>query len=124
MLISYICFVIPKVKMTAKGVFLFLLLLLSCGTSFAFPKDNLHFDEQAISVTGFEFEEEIADLYQGTVSFSKTNVFQVYSFTDNKNFLLPRSFEAQSQKDYLRRSKEIDPSLDIPAIIFPFHVFL
>ena len=110
--------------MTAKGVFLFLLLLLSCGTSFSFPNDNLLFDEQETSVSDFEFEEETADLYQGTVPFFKVNVLQAYSYTGSKSFLWQSYFETSSQKDYLRRSKEIDPGLDIPEIIFPFHVFL
>lgn len=110
--------------MSAKGVFLYLLLLLSCGTSFALSTDNLQLEEQEISVDDFEFEEENADLYQGTVPFFKTNVFQVLAFTGNKSFLLQSSFETRSLEDYIKRSKEIDPGLDIPAIIFPFHVFL
>ena len=110
--------------MTAKGVFLFLLLLLSCGTSFSFSNESLPFDKQEISVPDFEFEEETADLYEGTVPFFKTNVFESYSFTGSKSFLLQSSFETRSHKVYIRRSKEIEPGLDIPAIIFPFHVFL
>lgn len=110
--------------MTAKGVFLYLLLLLSCGTSFALSSENLQLEGQEISGSDFEFEEETADLYQGTVPFLKTNVFQAYSFTGSKSFLLQSSFESRSHNDYIRRSKEIDPALDVPAIIFPFHVFL
>lgn len=110
--------------MTAKGVFLFLLLLLSCGTSFSLSRDSLPFDEQEISVNDFEFEEETADLYEGTVPFFKTKVFYAYSFKGSKSFSLQSIFETRSHKVYIRRSKEIDPGLDIPAIIFPFHIFL
>lgn len=110
--------------MTAKGVFLFLLLLLSCGISFAFPYENLHIDEQESSITNFEFEEETVDLYQGTVPCFKTKVFQTYSFTGSKSFLLRSTFETRSHEDCIKRSKKIDPGLDVPAIIFPFHVFL
>lgn len=110
--------------MTAKRVFLFLLLLLSCGTSFSFSHENQHFDKQEISLSDLEFEEETADLYQGTVSLFKINFFQAYTFTCNRSFSLQSSFEARSQENYIKRSKEIDPGLDVPAIIFPFHVFL
>lgn len=110
--------------MNIKGVFLFFLLLLSCGTSFAFSNVNLHFDEQEISLNDFEYEEENADLYQGTVPLIKTNFFQAYSFTGSKSFLIQSFFKTRSQEDYIKRSKEIDPGLDVPAIIFPFHVFL
>ena len=109
--------------MSAKGVFLYLLLLLSCGSSFALSAENLQLEEQEISVSDFEFEEETAELYQGTVPFFKTIVFQV-SFTGSKSFSLQSSFETRSHNDYIKRSKEIDPALDVPAIIFPFHVFL
>ena len=111
--------------MTVKGVFLFLLLLLSCSTSsFAFSSESLHIAEQEILVNDSQFEEEAVDLYQGTVPYFKTNVSQADLSTGGNNFLLQSWFESRIQKEYLRLSRMIEPGLDIPTIIFPFHVFL
>lgn len=109
--------------MTIKGVFLFLLLLLSSGTSFSFPNDTRHLDEQETSGIIYEFEEEAADLYQGTVPGFKTHVLVAYPLIGSRNFLFQSSYETQFQQDYIRRSKNIFPGLDVPDIIFPFHVF-
>lgn len=110
--------------MSVKGVFLFLLLLLSSGTSFAFPNDNQPIYELENSGTDFEFEEEATDLYQGIVPFFKISVLKAYSFTGTKNFIFQSYYQTQSQQDYIKRSKGIFPGLDVPDIIFPFHVFL
>ena len=110
--------------MTAKGVLLFLLLLLSSGKAFSFPAESLHVTEKEFTGTGFEFEKESLDLEEGTVPFYKTIHFKSYSFTGSESFLYRSSYETRSQKDYLKLSQKIIPGLDIPAIIFPFHVFL
>lgn len=110
--------------MTVKGVFLFLMLLLSWSTSFSFSDTDLKLDEQEISTSDSLIEEESADLYQGVVSFFKTNIFQGGPVINDKSFVLQSSFRCRTQEDYLKRSKNITLGLDVEAIIFPFHVFL
>lgn len=109
--------------MFVKEVLLFLLLLLSNGTSFAFQNEILNLEKQKNIVADFEIEEDSVDLFQGTISDFRINNFQADLFTGSKSYFLQSSFESRIQKEYLKVSKRIEPGLDIPSIIFPFHVF-
>lgn len=110
--------------MISKGVFWCLLLLLSCGTSFGFSNENLYLSEQEISIDSFEYNEETGDLYQGTVPLFKSNFFQPCWLSGSRYLLLQGSIENRLQDDYFKRSKDIDIRLNVPTIIFPFHIFL
>lgn len=123
LVIHYICFDLSTV-MTVKGVLLFLLLLLSGGPSFAFSAHPDHLDKQEVLAVDSEFEEEFSDLYEAVVPSFRTIIFIGHQGLSCKIFSLQYDHEAQSQSEYLKRSREIIPGLDVPDIIFPFHNFL
>ena len=109
--------------MTAKGILLFLLLLLSSGSSFSFASFTLPVDEQETAYFDLEFEEDFNDLYKGNFPFSRTVVFNSYSGLAGQDYYLQAYHETLSQLSYIKRSKKIVPGLDVPDIIFPFHGF-
>lgn len=110
--------------MTVKGVFLFLLLLLLGGPFFAFSAHSDHLDKKETLSVDPEFEEEFSDLYEAVVPAFRTIIFFGHQDLLCNIFFLQYDHEAKSQSDYLKRSRQIVPGLDVSEIIFPFHDFL
>jgi len=71
------------------------------------------------------FSETTVNLYDGVLSIqSGTPKSSLCSSGLNVSFEFFSSFEEQMLINYLPYSGRVSPSLDISAIIFPFHIFL
>lgn len=109
--------------MTAKGVFLFFLLLLSGGPSFAFSVHTDDLDKQEALAVDLEFEEDFSDLYEAVFPSHKIKIFVGHEGLFCKVTFDRDDHQTQSQSGYLKRSRQINPGLDVSKIIFPFHDF-
>lgn len=100
-----------------------LILLISgnMGIAFASYQDIDHLQETSVS---FEFSEDGQDLSYSNLNGPVTLNFSRGLFIDNFSFDLQSSYTSAEVRKYLILSRSIDPSLDIPEIIFPFHFFL
>ena len=110
--------------MTARGVLIFLILLLYSGSAFSFPTPQAQLDEKDLPTIGLEFEEKIHDFSEGTFTFFKLPGTKFSFSSGNPNFLHHSNYREQSELDFFKRSENIIPGLGISEIIFPFHVFL
>lgn len=111
--------------MAARGVFLlFFLLLFSGSSTYSFAGTSAQNDLQHVLLFDFEFEEQFQDLSPAGAIFNKLNLSKGHTVIAVKNQVLFISFRSSPGGDYLKRSKEIDPSHGVSDIIFPFHVFL
>lgn len=110
--------------MTAKGTFLFLLLLLCSSASF--PYSNLPFpaDEEHSLMFDQEFEEELAELYDGNFPSLRSGLAKADLFPGKKDFVLESSYITRSGFDLFKRCSQIVPGLTTAEIIFPFHDFI
>ncbi len=102
-----------------------LLILLSSSIVFAFSPTSISHTDTKETIGIHEVSETVANLYESTLALSvslqkKTPsvVAVLHSFRFNS------VYESASVNKYLKRSKYIEPGLDVPDIIFPFHIFL
>lgn len=71
------------------------------------------------------FTETSVSVYEGLLSIqSGTPKDSLCSSGLNFSFQFSSSFEEQMVINYLPYSRNVSPSLDVSAIIFPFHIFL
>lgn len=107
-----------------KVIFALLLLLLSSNV-FAFSTTNI-----ASPDTFEDFEiptilESPAEMYECTLLFSFT--LQNKSHTEDPvlhSFQFSSAYKSTIGNRYIKHSKYIHPGLEVPDIIFPFHIFL
>lgn len=100
------------------------LILLNSGNvadAFASPGAKYDLGKDMVSL---EIAKDIRELPSGVftgLGFAEINRI---SSVPSCNFSFCSSFEAREAKLYITYSSSIDPSLDIPEMIFPFHSFL
>lgn len=100
---------------------LVLLLTGNMGIAFASFQDLDHFQENAVTS---EYSEDGQDFAFSNLASPYTSNFSKVFVFDNQSFDLESYHKSAEAKKYLVLSRYIDPSLDIPEIIFPFHFFL
>ncbi|WP_189603954.1 hypothetical protein [Salinimicrobium marinum] len=114
-----------KITINLTGLLLTFLLLVCSSNSFAFAKDSIvDLSEMVSEEEPDSFSSEITGIpYSFSDStLTKSGAEPGVNFPGSGNVTYCCS-EAVSGITYFRYSKSISPSLGIPEIIFPFHVF-
>ncbi|NCT17601.1 MAG: hypothetical protein COZ75_00725 [Flavobacteriaceae bacterium CG_4_8_14_3_um_filter_34_10] len=107
-----------------KVIFALLILLIS-STTFAFSSTCITPSDFKKDTIIPVLTENLVEVYDSTLVFSVMLQKKTFS-TDNvvHSFYFYSAFETLSGNSYLKLSKYIEPGLDVPDIIFPFHNFL
>lgn len=112
-------------KANFKKVIL-LLLLLSGSMGFSFPAvQAVAFEDQQEQLVTAEVSEQVQDLRDGSlpgITVVKSSLVLIASSISP--YLYLSLGEAKTAAAYIRFSRNIDPALDAPNIIYPFHSFL
>ncbi len=108
----------------SKVIFALLMLLLSSNI-FAFSPTSIVPADSKEDIAIPVVSENQVYVYDSTLAFFVTLQKKTYTTDDVvHSFRFCSAFETLSGSRYVKLSKYIDPGLDVPGIIFPFHIFL
>lgn len=105
-----------------KKMLLFMLLLLVSSTS-AFPFAAEQVTDRDQQVLSFDLKEKLFELSPATIAappFKLNATGQGNSHRDDHQLLLD---SIRINPEYLKIARQISPGLDVPKMIYPFHVF-
>lgn len=107
-----------------KVMFALLMLLLSSNV-FAFSPTSISPPDTHEATANFALTERVADLYEATLilSFTIQNKIQTAEHVLD-TFQFSSAYKSTSEKRYIKLSRYIHPGLEVPDIIYPFHIFL
>lgn len=123
-ILLYIYTNIATYMKTPKVIYALLLLLLSSNV-FSFSTTNLTTPESVEATSNSVLTESVGDLYESTLilSFTIQNNFPTADPVLH-SFQFSSAYKSTTGNKYVKHSKYIHPGLEVPDIIFPFHIFL